>query len=31
MGLKEEYTIEDTETKKYGYLIYSYDLTGQNI
>lgn len=28
MGLKEEYTIEDTENEKHGYLIYSYDLTG---
>lgn len=26
MDLKEDYTIEDTETKKYGYLIYTYNL-----
>lgn len=28
MGLKEKYTIEDTETQKHNYLIYSYDLIG---
>lgn len=26
MDLREEYTIEDTETKKHNYLIYTYDL-----